>query len=248
MIETMQRDPFPRAMPAGRGAAWISEGFEFFKEDALSWIGASLLFFIISLAVSVVPILGSLAVYFLTTLFFGGLMLGCHARQQGGEFSVNHLFAGFSQNTPQLLILGGIYLAGNIIIIILVIVSILFLPGGGMGVLEKIASNDPVLIREMLAFVSLVVLIALALYLPLIMAMWFAPALVMLQDVSAVRAMQLSFMACLLNIVPYLIYGILALVLMILAAIPFGLGFLVLFPVITASIYAAWREIFQPAA
>ncbi|HSR61977.1 MAG TPA: BPSS1780 family membrane protein [Gammaproteobacteria bacterium] len=248
MIETMQRDPFPRAIPARRGAAWISEGFEFFKEDALSWIGASLLFFIISLAVSVVPILGSLAVYFLTTLFFGGLMLGCHARQQGGEFSVNHLFAGFSQNTPQLLILGGIYLAGNIIIIILVIVSILFLPGGGMGVLEKIASNDPVLIREMLAFVSLVVLIALALYLPLIMAMWFAPALVMLQDVSAVRAMQLSFMACLLNIVPYLIYGILALVLMILAAIPFGLGFLVLFPVITASIYAAWREIFQPAA
>jgi len=232
-------------MPAGRGTAWISEGFGFFKEDALSWIGVSLLFFIITIGVSVVPIVGSLAVYFLTTLFFGGLMLGCHARQQGGEFSVNHLFAGFSQNTPQLLILGGLYLAGNIIILILVIISILFLPGGGMEAMEKLAASNPEVIREMLTFVSLIVLIAMALYLPLIMAIWFAPALVMLQEVTAVRAMQLSFKACLLNIVPYLIYGILALVLTILAAIPFGLGFLVLFPVITASIYAAWREIFS---
>lgn len=245
MSEETRSGPVLQAMPAGRGAAWISEGFGFFKEDALSWLGVTLLFFIISIGVSIVPILGSLAVYFLTPLFFGGLMLGCHARQQGGEFSVNHLFAGFSQKTPQLLVLGGLYLAGNIIILILVIISILFLPGGGMEAMEKLAASNPEVMWEMLTLVSLIVLIALALYLPLIMAMWFAPALVMLQDVSAVRAMQLSFMACLLNIVPYLIYGILALILTILAAIPFGLGFLVLFPVITASIYAAWREIFS---
>lgn len=245
MNEEIQSEPVPSAMPASRGTAWMSAGFGYFKDDALSWIGATLLFFVISIGLSMIPILGSLAMYFLSPVFFGGLMLGCHARQQGGEFSVNHLFAGFSRNTSQLLILGALYLGANIILLFLVVICILFLPGGGMEAMEKMASSDPEVIRGMLAFVSLVLLIALALYLPLIMALWFAPALIMLQEVKAVRAMQLSFRACLANIVPYLIYGIVALVFSILAAIPFGLGFLVLFPVITASIYAAWREIFS---
>jgi uncharacterized membrane protein len=56
--------------------------------------------------------------------------------------------------------------------------------------------------------------------------------------------MKTSFYACLKNIVPFLIYGVIAVVLCLIAAIPFGLGFLVVGPVLFASIYTGYRDIF----
>ncbi len=59
--------------------------------------------------------------------------------------------------------------------------------------------------------------------------------------------MKTSFTACLRNIVPFLVYGVVIMVLSIVAAKPFGLGFLVLGPVVIASIYTAYRDIFFAA-
>lgn len=90
----------------------------------------------------------------------------------------------------------------------------------------------------------LVVLLVMALSIPISMAMWFAPALVTFHDLKPVDALKMSFFACLKNIVPFLLYAIILVVLSIIAAIPFGLGFLVLIPVVLASIYSAYRDIF----
>ena len=80
--------------------------------------------------------------------------------------------------------------------------------------------------------------------LPLIMAYWFAPALVMLRNEEPVSAMKGSFAACLVNIWPLTVYGLIGIVLMIVATIPFGLGWFVLCPVIATSIYASYKDIF----
>jgi hypothetical protein len=47
--------------------------------------------------------------------------------------------------------------------------------------------------------------------------------------------------------VPFLIYGIVLFVLAMIASIPFGLGWLVLGPVVFGSVYAAYRDIYVPA-
>ena len=78
-------------------------------------------------------------------------------------------------------------------------------------------------------------------------ALWFAPALVVLRGAAPVAAIKESFSACLKNFVPFLIYGIVLLVLGIVAAIPLGLGWLVLGPVVIASVYVAYRDIFGDA-
>ena len=44
--------------------------------------------------------------------------------------------------------------------------------------------------------------------------------------------------------IPFTLYSLVLLVLAVIAAIPLGLGFLVLIPVAIASIYAAYRDIF----
>jgi uncharacterized membrane protein len=77
------------------------------------------------------------------------------------------------------------------------------------------------------------------------MAYWFAPALVVLNDVSPLDALIISFKACLTNILPFTLYGIVGLVLTVIAIIPLGLGLLILGPMIVASIYIAWSEIFD---
>ena len=83
--------------------------------------------------------------------------------------------------------------------------------------------------------------------LPLYMALWFAPSLIVFNNLKPLDAMKASFTGCLKNIVPFLFYSIVLLVLCMLAVIPFGLGFLVLGPVIVASIYTGYRDIFFDA-
>jgi uncharacterized membrane protein len=80
---------------------------------------------------------------------------------------------------------------------------------------------------------------------PLYMALWFAPALIVFHRMAPVDALKASFSACLKNMVPFLIYGVILLALCVVAAIPFGLGFLVLAPVVIASIYTGYRDIFS---
>ena len=81
---------------------------------------------------------------------------------------------------------------------------------------------------------------------PLLMAVWFAPALVVFADVEPLAAMKASFAASLVNAVPFLVYNLLALAFALLATIPLGLGWLVLAPVLAGSVYASYVEIFGP--
>jgi uncharacterized membrane protein len=79
---------------------------------------------------------------------------------------------------------------------------------------------------------------------PLYMATWFAPALIVSHDLAPAAALKASFYACLKNWLPFLVYGVVLLVLGLAAAIPLGLGYLVLVPVLVASVYTSYRDIF----
>jgi uncharacterized membrane protein len=76
------------------------------------------------------------------------------------------------------------------------------------------------------------------------MAMFFAPSLVALDRVPVLKALGLSFSGCLKNILPFLIYGLIALVLVMLGSLPLMLGLLVVLPVLTIAIYTSYRDIY----
>jgi uncharacterized membrane protein len=73
--------------------------------------------------------------------------------------------------------------------------------------------------------------------------MWFAPSLVVFRNASAADAMVLSFNACLKNILPFLVYSVIALIPFIVLFVTV-LGWLVLFPVMIASVYTSYRDVF----
>ena len=131
------------------------------------------------------------------------------------------------------------------LVIVIVMLILLFVLLGGMGFLTDIQTGQFDKLLQYTAVILVASLVALLLYLPLVMAFWFAPALVALGNIKAFDAMQKSFAGCLVNMVPYLLYGVVGLILSLLASIPLGLGWLILCPMIVASIYLSYRDIFE---
>ena len=231
---TLADDPI--SLSAGRGTAWISEGWGLFREAMGLWIGISVVFLAMLMGLGLIPIIGQLANYFLGTVFAAGLMIGCRSVDQGEGLRFDHLFAGFQKNLGQLMLIGLLYLAG--MIIILLVVFVVF--GGALvGMFLGKMTSDFSITTFLLA-----TLIAMGLSIPLMMSIWFAPALVALNDMTAIAAMKLSFRGCLRNILPFLVYGVVFLILAIVATIPIGLGWLLLMPTMICATYAAYREIF----
>jgi hypothetical protein len=243
MTDTASGISAAAAAPAGRGAAWLFEGFSMFQKDWLTWIGITVIFFVLSIVVNLIP-LGGILFNLVIFAFIGGLMLGCREIDRGGDFRVSHLFAGFSDNLGQYLLLGVLYSAGMLVIVILMLIM-MFVMLGGFGFLADIQSGQLDNLLQYSATILIAALVALLLFVPLIMAFWFAPVLVALGNLDAIEAVKKSFSGCLSNVVPYLLYGVIALLLSLLASIPIFLGWLILCPMLVASIYISYRDIFE---
>jgi uncharacterized membrane protein len=90
-------------------------------------------------------------------------------------------------------------------------------------------------------------LVVLVLSVPVIMATWFAPALVFFHDMKPGAAMRASFDAGAKNWLVMVIFGIFLLVSLFFAMLPLGLGLLLLLPIFSGAVYASYRDIFVEA-
>ena len=237
--------PDGQKVATSRGLEWFTEGWRLFTMSPGIWVGMFVVFLLISLVLAILP-LGSLVSSLCYPVVVAGVMLGCRSLEQGGPLEMGHLFAGFRKNAGNLLLVGVLYLVGMMVIgFVAGIAAALMIPfmlGGNLK------ADDFGSMMAMAPLILLVVLVVLALMLPLIMALWFAPALVVFHEVAPMAAMRSSFHGCLRNFMPFLLYGVVGLVLGILAVIPLGLGLLVLGPVMWGSMYVGYRDIFvRPA-
>jgi len=225
-----------QAVPAGNGWQWIADGFALFKMNPGIWILNLIILMVIFVGLALIPFIGTLATYILFPILTGGLMLGCRALERNEPLEVGHLFAGFREKAGPLAVVGVLYLVG---LIAVVLITSLFVGFGVFGAMFM--GSKPAMSVTM---ILLMFLIILGLSIPLLMAIWFAPALVVIHDLQPMDALKQSFTGCLKNIVPFLVYGIIGFVISIIASIPFGLGWFVWAPTIIASAYAGYRDIF----
>jgi len=233
--------PGGRARPAGDGWNWIAEGWRLFMKAPGTWIAIAVVASVIFVVLALIPILGGLALSLLAPVFAAGLMLGCRALDHGQPLEFRHLFAGFQVQLGNLVAVGAIYLGLSLAIMLVVMLAtgasmFALFAGGG--------AQNPAAAAGAFTTMALAMLVAALLFVPLAMAMWFAPPLVVLHELGPVEAMKQSFGGCLRNVVPFLVYGVVLFVLAILASLPFGLGWLVLMPVLAASIYTGYRDIY----
>jgi len=238
----------PRSLGAGRGVAWWSEGWRVFTAAPLMWIGMIVTLVIILFVLNLVPLVGQIAGALLWPVWYGGLMLGCHALATGRPLTFSHLFAGFTEGRAlPLIVLGLIYIVVSFILFAIV----MFIALGSLGVAGLVAmfTGDPTAMMNAMAAgmgtaTIFAVLVGIAFGVLFLMGWWFAPSLVALNRADAVSAVSASFGASMRNFGAVIVAFLIFLVLAVVASIPFGLGWLVLGPVAIGAYYASWREVF----
>jgi len=238
----------PRGVALARGWGWISDAWPMFKTQPMAWIGVFILLFLVYFVFELVPVLGPLVSTFTGPIFTAGIMIGAHSQYNGRPLKVEHLFAGFLNRPGRLALLGLVYLLTFVALMLItgLLMGLVFVAAGG-GVSPE--GLDPSSLdlqggQESLALLLLPVLLFLALGVPLMMAILFAPALVALNDVPVIQAFKLSFLGCWRNILPFTVYGLAGFVLLILGALPLMAGLLVVAPLLTIAIYIAYRDIY----
>jgi len=240
------------AVAAGRGLAWWSEGWRLFKANPVIWIVITFLFIALMFGLALIPFVGQIASSLLYPVLGAGILLGTRALDRGGELTVGHLFACFNDKAMPLIVVALLYFGGWFVIWMVGLALLIGL--AGFQTLSALMSGDPVetgltLIAAIGFAIVIVVLVMTLLAVPLIMAYWFAPALVLFRGDEPMAAMKSSFTAGMRNIPPFLVYSLLGMVFAIVASIPLFLGWIVLAPVYAATIYASYKDIFGvPAA
>lgn len=197
-------------------------------------------------------------------------MLGCHQFHQNKPLKFEHLFSAVRSDGKELLKLSILYAFLSFLIIIAA-VYVMALLGVELDQLipedfaqmqqaQQVEWMESAIQSDLLATLALFILVLFGLMIPLFMAYWFAPALIVLKKISALNALKLSFLACKDNFLAFLIYSVVAfgylmifflLTSIFLVAIP-PLGFIILlagymaiFAIMLASIYTAYIDIFD---
>ncbi len=246
-----------RMLPAQRGWAWIFDGFSLWRRNpaliTFLVFGCSLCL----LLIAAVPLIGQVVMSLVMPALSLGIFNGCKAVAERRKAGPDILLSGFRQNLPELVKIGGLYLAGT-----LAVMGISLLIDGEMNTKLSKAMLGRTSWGETLddPTFTLALLVATIGSTPLMMAYWFAPLLAGWGRVPAAKALFFSFIACMRNWRPFLAYGIgllvialgaglliaiLELVSPLLALLP-ALAFPVVFiPVIFASFYANALDVFE---
>ncbi len=250
MMPMASTAPESRKLTAGYGASWWGEGWRIFAAAPGTWIGIILILFVLMFLMLLVPFIGGIAQTLLMPVFAGGVMLGCQALARGEPLRIGHLFDGFGSGRFGALVILGLVILAASIVLGLIVVAIIFATIGIAGLSTLAAFSDPtqlnmdMLMTSGLAFL-LTFLVGFVGASLIAMAYWFAPALVVLNGEEPIAAMRKSFRASWRNLGAVFVYGLLYIGLAILATLPFGLGWLVLAPMIAGSCYAGWRTVFS---
>lgn len=227
----------PRRCNASAGVMWVMQAFGLFQRQPLLWFAMGATLLIILGVLGSIPFLNIFMVV-IVFMFVGGMIQGAAAQSRGDELRFDHLFSAFKSHAKPLLILGLLYLLGSIICMIPLFVTM----GGVMFALASsshAAMNDTSIMAMIVGY-----LLSMLLTIPLMMAIWFAPALIVFHNLDAVSALKKSFQGSKSNLIPLFVYGLVCLILFpIVIIFTLGLGVLVIFPVLILTYFTSYRDV-----
>lgn len=244
-----------RRLPARRGVFWLVAGYQLFRRNPPLLTALTLTYLLvvqtaIVLAPGIAPLLLPLALPTMVLIVANGARIA----DQGNRLLPGSLTHGVKGNGVRMLRLGGLHLVGAFVFI--GIVMLFEQDGVQFADLDKV--EDPELILALVRMLLLAI--------PFLMAFLFPPYLAGWDGIPAVKSLFFSFVACIRNwraLAAYLVAVVaLAVALPGLVLILAGqvapaalqvaqvvirvLMVFLLAPVLSASVYASYRDIFHP--
>ena len=229
--------PYGRVAPPGDGAKWISEAFSLFFKRPWMWLLLVLLLLVILSVASAVPFVNLISTL-LWPAIGAGIAYAADVQRRTGNFSISDAFRGFGPSLRQLVVVGVVMILSSVLMF--VVMAIVMDTNTALALLG-IGTLD---FQVMTLQFWLALLIGFAFALPITAATYFAPPLILMHGLSAVDAMKMSLTGAVKNILSGLVYGVLLMLLLLVSAIPIGLGLLITLPVAMITFYTTYRGIF----
>ena len=233
----------PRKVTARQGWQWVLEGFRLYRRNPLLLSAAFGLLFGVVMALGLIPVVGNSLSELASPLMVAGFMAAYRALDEGRELELPQLLAGVQGAAIPLMAVGAVQLLGALLIG-KVMLAMGFDPEAVMAA-AKGGNTSPAEMQAMLNQAMPAVLTGLALFTPLIMATWFAPALILFGGARPAVALGVSLKALVRNWAAMLVNSFaLGMLLFVAALVPMLLGLLVAMPVLFGSLYASYQAIF----
>lgn len=212
-------------VPARTGLQWVKSGMRTYLRQPMAMTGLFLMFLALMSVLAVIPRVGNLLALTLLPAATLGLMAASKEAANGKFPMPGIMLSAFRAGRQQLramLILGAIYAVG-----ILLILGISATVDGGKFANLYLFGGEITAEDYYSAQFESAVLVAMALYMPMSMLFWHAPALVHWHGVPPVKSLFFSLVACLRNFAAFTVYNLSWLVIIValgtLLAIPASL-------------------------
>ena len=220
------------SLPASLGWQWYKQGWSIFSKQKGNWILMTLLASVGFILLNVIPLIGSLAALLIFPGLIGGMLYSAQEVSSGKPIKLDYLWIVFKDPKKRsaflklgLFLIVGIFLAGILVGVFM---------GGNVQSLNPNANLD-------VGFGTLAFLFVLGLIGFIVFG--YASALILFRNSSMMNAVKESISLGTNQLLPiatlYLLYTLFSIV----AAIPFGLGFLILWPVTIGAIYVSYQEL-----
>ena len=226
---------------------WLGAGWYSFKTSLGSWLALSIIFLLVLMLLGMLPFIGIFLAAFFMPFLLTGLLVTAHKSLTDSLAQVEDMLLGFNdlRFRKPLLMLGGAGVVGALLVFLSLypltgeILKAMYLPQSNAQVAETLAA-----MAEASPFG---LMLQTGVILAVLMAFFYATPLVVFENMEPLDAITTSLLACLKNIVPLTLLGCLVLTLGIFASFIFGLGYLVLIPVVAGANYASFRDVFDQA-
>jgi hypothetical protein len=242
-MTTASNQEVPRKVAASQGFQWVVAGFRLYRKNPLLLSAAFGLLFGVVMALGLIPVVGGSLSELASPLMVAGFLAGYRALDEGRELELPNFLAGVQGPAIPLMVVGAVQLLGTLLIG-KIMLGMGFDPQAMMAAAQG-GKASPAEMQAMLNQAMPAVLTGMALFTPLIMATWFAPALILFGGARPATALGVSLKAVAKNWAAMLVNGLaLGLLLFLAALVPLLLGLLVAMPVLFGSLYASYQAIF----
>jgi hypothetical protein len=223
-----------RHVGINRGVEWIGAGFNLLMKKPGELIVGGLIIFVLSIICHAIPVLGSAVATMVGVVAAGVFMRVSQAIEEGHD-PIEAAKA--SAGATPLYILGVVAAAIGLVIA---------LAGWAMG--AAALGMAFLSVYGALAIGAITGLLMIFVSIPVVMALWLAPGLVIFKGTEPVEAVRLSFAASVKNFLPFIVFYILSAIAAMIGALLMGVGLIVVYPVLLCAAYFAYKDIFGSAS
>jgi len=218
---------------------YFSKGFEIFKKNPGGYLGYVIVFIVISLITSFIPLLGTLIGVVINPALGVGIAIAAHKQEKTGSEDFGNFFKGFD-------FLAQLVVANIVMLVIYIMLAIPLIFIVGFSAITAFASGDSDAIMEsygQIASMGLGIFVMIIIFLYVGISLRWTNYLIVFHKYDAVEAIKTSWKLVNKSWFMHFAFGILAFLALIGGIIALIIGILFVFPIVAIADYAGFADI-----